>query len=89
VHGYDFSGVEPEQNIMYDRLMKRFAPNLITWTYSKFLKPEAVQKLKDQNPNLIDQINEKIHQETSERLKYIKDFKKIKNRRRSLRRITP
>jgi hypothetical protein len=89
VHGYDFSGVEPEQNIMYDRLMKRFAPNLITWTYSKFLKPEAVQKLKDQNPNLIDQINEKIHQETSERLKYIKDFKKIKNRIRSLRRITP
>jgi len=87
VHGYDFSGVEYEQDIMYDRLMKRFAPNLITWSRSKFLKPESIQKLKDQNPNLIDQINDHINQSTSERLKYIKDFKQIKNRRRSLRRI--
>ena len=88
VHGYDFSGVEPEQNIMYDRLMKKFAPNLITWSHSKFLKPESIQKLKDQNPNIIDKIDDHINQETSERLQYIKDAKQIKNRRR-LRRITP
>ena len=88
VHGYDFSGAESAQNIMYDRLMKKFAPNLITWSHSKFLKPESIQKLKDQNPNIIDKIDDHINQETSERLQYIKDAKQIKNRRR-LRRITP
>ena len=88
VHGYEFSGAESAQNIMYDRLMKKFAPNLITWSHSKFLKPESIQKLKDQNPNIIDKIDDHINQETSERLQYIKDAKQIKNRRR-LRRITP
>jgi hypothetical protein len=47
--------------------MKRFAPNLITWSRSIFLKPETIQKIKDKNPDLINQINDHIHQSTSER----------------------
>ncbi len=88
IYGYIFGGMNSNQNIMYYRLMKRFAPNLITWSGGVYLKPETIQKLKDQNPNIIDKIDDHINQETSERLQYIKDAKQIKNRRR-LRRITP
>ena len=86
VHGYRFTGSRYEQDIMYDKLMKRFAPNLITWLYGTYLKPEAVQKLKDQNPDLIDQINDNIHKETSQREIQIQQSQQNKNLQRSQRR---
>ena len=49
IDGYKFEGAQSDQDIMYERLMKRFAPNLISWSYGTFLKPEAIQKLKDKN----------------------------------------
>jgi hypothetical protein len=85
IDGYTFSGVEPAQDLIYYKLMKRFAPNLITWSHSTFLKPETIQKLKDKNPDLINQINEKIHQETSEKKISIQQTKENKARERSLR----
>jgi hypothetical protein len=91
IHGYRFSGVNPSQELMYDRLMKRFAPNLITWDdfIGIHLKPESIQKLKDKNPDLINKINDHIHQSTSERKKYIQQDKQNKARQRSLRRQQP
>jgi mevalonate kinase len=90
IYGYRFSGAQSNQDIMYDKLMKKFAPNLITWfTSGIYLKPESVQKLKDQNPDLIEEINNQIHQATSKREMSIKQSKKNKNLQRSLRRITP
>jgi hypothetical protein len=85
IDGYKFSGVNPNQNVMYDRLMKRFAPNLITWSRSTFLKPETIQKLKDKNPDLIELINNQIHQETSQREMLIKQNKQNKSQQRSRR----
>ena len=89
IDGYTFSGSDPNQDIMYDRLMKRFAPNLITWTDGVYLKPEAVQKLKDKNPDLINKINEKIHKSTSHREMQIQQDKQIKELQRSRRRQQP
>jgi hypothetical protein len=89
IDGYKFSGVNPNQNVMYDRLMKRFAPNLITWSRSTFLKPETIQKLKDKNPDLIELINNQIHQETSQREMLIQQNKQNKSQQRSLRRQKP
>ena len=73
---------------MYDRLMKRFAPNLITWDdfFGIYLKPEIIQKLKDKNPDKINQINNQIHQATSEREIQIQQAKEYKARKRSRRR---
>ena len=85
IDGYEFSGVNSNQNVMYDRLMKRFAPNLITWSRSTFLKPETIQKLKDKNPDLIELINNQIHQETSQREMLIKQNKQNKSQQRSRR----
>jgi hypothetical protein len=87
IDGYTFSGSHPNQDIMYDRLMKRFAPNLITWSHSIYLKPETIQRLKDQNPNWIELINNQIHQETSQKEKHIQQNKQDKSQQRSLRRI--
>ena len=89
IHGYTFSGVEPAQDLMYYRLMKRFSPNLITWSYSTFLKPETIQRLKDKNPDLIEEINDKIHQETSEKKISIQKSKENKNLERLSRRQQP
>ena len=90
IYGYRFSGAQSNQDIMYDKLMKKFAPNLITWfTSGIYLKPESVQKLKDQNPDLIDQINNQIYQATSQRERNIQQAKENKNLQRSRRRITP
>jgi hypothetical protein len=93
IDGYTFSGAQSEQDIMYDKLMKRFAPNLITWSRSIFLKPETIQKLKDQNPDLIEDINNHIHQSTSERemkIQQDKEYKsRVKSRQRSLRSQQP
>ena len=88
IDGYEFSGAQSQQNIMYERLMKRFAPNIIIWDHYKgiHLKPESVQKLKDENPHMIEEINEKIDQETSEREIQIQQSKENKARKRSLRR---
>jgi hypothetical protein len=88
IDGYEFSGAQSQQNIMYERLMKRFAPNIIIWDHYKgiHLKPESVQKLKDKNPHMIKEINEKIDQETSEREIQIQQAKENKARKRSLRR---
>ncbi len=88
IDGYEFSGAQSQQNVMYERLMKRFAPNIIIWDHYKgiHLKPESVQKLKDQNPHMIKEINEKIDQETSEREIQIQQSKENKARKRSLRR---
>jgi hypothetical protein len=88
IDGYYFSGANNNQDLMYERLMKRFAPNLITWNHfdGTYLKPEAVQKLKDQNPNLIDQINDNIHKETSQREMQIQQSQQNKKLQRSLRR---
>jgi len=87
VHGYEFSGANYKQDLMYDKLMEKFAPNLITWsTYGTYLKPEAVQKLKDKNPDLIDQINEKIHRSTLDRQRSLQQRKEYKNQQRSLMR---
>jgi hypothetical protein len=85
IEGYTFSGAQSEQDIMYDKLMKRFAPNLIIWSHSTFLKPETIQRIKDKNPDLINQINEKIHQETSQREMLIQQNKQNKSQQRSLR----
>jgi hypothetical protein len=87
-YGYTFSGSHPNQDIMYDKLMKRFAPNLITWSTSIYLKPETIQKLKDQNPDWIELINNQIHQETSQRERNIQQKKQDKNQQRK-ERITP
>ena len=81
-YGYTFLGSHPNQDIMYDKLMKRFAPNLITWSHSIYLKPEAIQKLKDQNPNWIELIDNQIHQETSQRKRNIQQKKEDKKERR-------
>jgi hypothetical protein len=89
IEGYEFSGAQSEQDIMYHKLMKRFAPNLIIWSPSIFLKPEAVQKLKDQNPDLIEDINNHIHQSTSQREKYIQQNKEYKSREKLRRRQQP
>jgi hypothetical protein len=89
IDGYTFSGAQSEQDIMYDKLMKRFAPNLITWSRSIFLKPETIQKIKDKNPDLINQINDHIHQSTSEREMKIQQNKQDKNLQRSRRRKQP
>jgi hypothetical protein len=89
IDGYKFSGAQSNQNVMYDRLMKRFAPNLITWSRSIFLKPETIQKIKDKNPDLINQINDHIHQSTSEREMKIQQNKQDKNLQRSRRRKQP
>jgi hypothetical protein len=88
IDGYEFSGAQSQQNIMYERLMKRFAPNIIIWDHYKgiHLKPESVQKLKDENPHMIEEINDKIHQETSEREIQIQQSKENKALRRSRRR---
>ena len=69
IHGYSFSGANSQQNLMYDKLMKRFAPNLITWNFTIgiYLKPEVIQKIKDKNPDFIEQINNQIHQATSQK----------------------
>jgi hypothetical protein len=87
-YGYTFSGSHPNQDIMYDKLMKRFAPNLITWSHGIYLKPETIQKLKDQNPDWIELINNQIHQETSQRKRNIQQNKQDKNQQRK-ERITP
>ena len=89
VHGYRFAGSRHEQDLMYYRLMKRFSPNLITWSYGTYLKPETIQKLKDKNPDLIDQINNHIHQATSQKERNIQRKKENKNLQRSLRRQQP
>ena len=86
IHGYRFAGSHSNQDIMYDKLMKRFAPNLISWSYGTFLKPEAIQKLKDKNPNLIEEINNQIHQANSRRERNIQRKKEDKNLQRSHRR---
>ena len=86
IHGYRFAGSHSNQDIMYDKLMKRFAPNLISWSYGTFLKPEAIQKLKDKNPNLIEEINNQIHQANSRRERNIQRKKEDKNLQRSRRR---
>ena len=86
IDGYTFSGSHYNQDIIYDRLMKRFAPNLITWSPSIYLKPETIQRLKDKNPDKINQINNQIHQETSEREKNIQQAKEYKSQQRSRRR---
>jgi len=88
IDGYKFEGAQSDQDIMYERLMKRFAPNLITWDdfFGKFLKPESIQKLKDKNPDKINQINNQIHQATSEREMNIQQAKEYKSRQRSRRR---
>jgi hypothetical protein len=91
IDGYEFSGANRNQDLMYDRLMKRFAPNLIAWEHYNgiHLKPESVQKLKDKNPHMIEKINDKIHQETSEKEIQIQKSKENKALRRSLRRQQP
>jgi hypothetical protein len=89
IDGYTFSGSHPNQDIMYDKLMKRFAPNLSTWSPSIYLKPESVQKLKDKNPDLINKINDHIHQSTSQRELKIQQKKQDKNQQRSTRRQQP
>jgi hypothetical protein len=78
IQGYKFVGAQSQQDIMYDRLMKRFAPNLITWSYGIHLKPETIQKIKDKNPDLIEEINNQIHQATSQREMSIKQDKEYK-----------
>jgi DNA polymerase III delta prime subunit len=85
IEGYTFSGAQYEQDIMYHKLMKRFVPNLIIWSPSIFLKPETIQRIKDKNPDLINQINNKIHQETSQREMLIQQNKEYKSQQRSLR----
>jgi hypothetical protein len=93
IDGYKFSGVEPAQDQMYYKLMKRFAPNLISWSHGIYLKPETIQKIKDQNPDLIEDINNHIHQSTSERemnIQQNKEYKsRVKSRQRSLRSQQP
>ena len=85
VHGYEFSGANYKQDLMYDKLMEKFAPNLITWsTYGTYLKPETIQKLKDDNPQIIDKINEKIHRSTLDRQRSLQQQKEYKNQQRSL-----
>ena len=85
VHGYEFSGANYKQDLMYDKLMEKFAPNLITWsTYGTYLKPETIQRLKDKNPDLIDKINEKIHRSTLDRQSSLQQRKEYKNQQRSL-----
>ena len=86
IYGYIFGGMNSNQNIMYYRLMKRFAPNLITWSGGVYLKPETIQKLKDQNPNIIDKIDDQIDQATSEREMNIQQAKENKNLERLSRR---
>jgi hypothetical protein len=86
IDGYKFVGMHSNQDLMYDKLMRRFAPNLITWLHSKFLKPETIQRLKDKNPDKINQINNQIHQATSEREIQIQQAKEYKARKRSRRR---
>jgi hypothetical protein len=90
IQGYKFVAAQSQQNIMYDRLMKRFAPNLITWSIDDgiYLKPEIIQKIKDQNPDKINQINDHIHQETSQREMQIQQDKQNKAQQRLLRRQT-
>jgi hypothetical protein len=91
IHGYTFVGAQSQQNIMYDRLMKRFAPNLITWDYliGIYLKPETIQKLKDKNPDKINQINNHINKATSQKEISIQKAKEYKNYIRSQRRQQP
>ena len=89
IHGYSFAGAHPNQDLMYDKLMRRFAPNLITWLHSKFLKPETIQKLKDQNPDKINQINNQINQKTSQRETSIQQAKENKNLERKEKRQQP
>ena len=84
IDGYEFSGVNSNQNVMYDRLMNRFAPNLVTWEYNRFIKPEAVQKLKDQNPQMIDEINEKINIENVKKQINIQNTKAFKALQRKM-----
>ena len=92
IDGYTFSGAEPSQDLMYDRLMKRFAPNLITWSATTthlagiYLKPEAIQKIKDKNPDYIEKINNHIHQATSQQELSIQQSKQIKAQNRLSRR---
>ena len=88
IDGYEFSGAQSQQNIMYERLMKRFAPKIIIWDHYKgiHLKPESVQKLKDENPHMIEEINEKIDQSTLEKEISLQQAKENKARKRSLRR---
>ena len=88
IDGYEFSGAQSQQNIMYERLMKRFAPNLIAWSYEIHLKPESIQRIKDKNPDWIKLINNQIHQETSGRKIKIQQAKKNKNLERLSRRQT-
>jgi mevalonate kinase len=72
---------------MYDKLMEKFAPNLITWsTYGIYLKPETIQKLKDKNPDKINQINDHIHQSTSQKEKLIQQSRENKALQRKERR---
>jgi hypothetical protein len=85
VHGYEFSGSNYKQDLMYDKLMKRFAPNLITWSYGIYLKPETIQKLKDDNPQMINKINEKIHFSTLDRQRLLQQRKEDKNQQRKER----
>ena len=91
IDGYKFEGAQSDQDIMYERLMKRFAPNLITWDdfFGIYLKPEIIQKIKDKNPDKINQINNQIHQATSEREIQIQQAKEYKARKRSRRRQQP
>jgi hypothetical protein len=91
IDGYTFVGAQSQQNIMYDRLMKRFAPNLITWDYliGIYLKPETIQKLKDKNPDKINQINNHINKATSQKEISIQKAKEYKNYIRSQRRQQP
>jgi DNA polymerase III delta prime subunit len=91
IHGYRFSSVDTSQELMYDRLMKRFAPNLITWDdfVGIHLKPESIQKLKDKNPDLIEEINNQIYQANSKRERNIQQSQQNKKLQRSLRRQQP
>ena len=88
IDGYEFSGANKNQDLMYERLMKRFAPNLIAWSYEIHLKPESIQRIKDKNPDWIKLINNQIHQETSGRKIKIQQAKKNKNLERLSRRQT-
>ena len=90
IDGCKFAGAQSNQNIMYDRLMKRFAPNIITWSINDgiYLKPEIIQKIKDENPDKINQINDHIHKETSQREMQIQQDKQNKAQQRLLRRQT-
>ena len=85
VQFFEFTGAEPEMNLIYDKFIRRYLSNTFTrYSRSHIIRNDVIKAIQDQSPEDAPYLDMEFQQGQEDHARELEDIRQAKNARRQI-----